>query len=108
MLTCGFIWPAYLAGLGSVTPPVECVVVFAVIMASGAAIGFQVGAFVAWTVVVLAVVEIPLVSYLVTPDKTQAMMLRLQNWIQAHRRQIFQVGLALLGVMLVVKGLGGL
>ena len=103
-LTRRFIWPACLAGLGSVTPPVECVVVFTVIMASGAAIGFQVGLFVAWTVVVLAVVEIPLVSYLAAPDKTQAMMLRLQNWIHAHRRQILQVGLALLGLMFVVKG----
>jgi hypothetical protein len=108
MLTCGVIWPAYLAGLGSVAPPVECVVVFTIIMASGAAIGFQVCAFVAWTVVVLAVVEIPLVSYLAMPDKTQAMMLRLHNWIQARRRQIFQVTLALLGVMLVVNGMGGL
>ena len=106
MLTGDIIWPAYLAGIGSVTPLVESVVVFAIIMASGAAIGFQVGAFVAWTVVVLAIVEIPLVSYLVTPDKTQAMMLRLQNWIQAHRRQIFQVGLVSLGVMFVVKGVG--
>jgi hypothetical protein len=108
MLTGDFIWPAYLAGIGSVTPLVESVVVFTIIMASGAAIGVQVGAFVAWTVVVLAIVEIPLVSYLVTPDKTQAMMLRLQNWIQAHRRQIFQVGLVSLGVMFVLKGVGSL
>jgi Sap, sulfolipid-1-addressing protein len=108
MLTGGFIWPAYLAGIGSVTPPVESVVVFTIIMASGATIGFQVGAFVAWTVVVLAIVEIPLVSYLMAPDKTQAMMLRLQNWTQAHRWQVFQVGLVSLGVMLVVKGVRSL
>jgi hypothetical protein len=108
MLMGDFIWPAYLAGLGSVTPPVESVVVFAMIMTSGAAIGFQVGAFVAWTVVVLTIVEIPLVSYLVTPDTTQAMMLRLQNWIQAHRRQIFVTMLAVSGVVLVVKGIGNL
>ena len=108
LLTSGFIWPAYLAGLGSVTPPDCLIVVFTIILASGAAAGSQVGAFVAWTVMVLAVVEIPLVSYLVWPDKTQAVMLRLHNWIHAHRRQIFQVSLVLLGVTFMVKGMGRL
>jgi hypothetical protein len=35
-------------------------------------------------------------------------MLRLQNWIQAHRRQIFVTMLAVSGVVLVVKGIGNL
>jgi hypothetical protein len=80
--------------------------VLTVIMASGAAIGTQVSAFVAFTVLVLAVIEIPLVSYLVTPEKTEAVMLQVQNWIRTHRRRIFETMLAVAGVVLVVKGIG--
>ena len=35
-------------------------------------------------VVVLAAVEIPLVSYLVTPERTHAVMLQSHDWMRAH------------------------
>ena len=55
-------------------------------------------------VVMLAVVEVPLVSYLVTPAKTQAVMLQLHNWVGARRRQILAVILAVVGALLVANG----
>lgn len=108
MLECGFIWAAFVIGLGQATPPVDTLLVLTVIMASGAAIGTQVSAFVAFTVLVLAVIEIPLVSYLATPEKTQAAMLQVQNWIRTRRRRIFETMFAVAGVVLVVKGIGSL
>ena len=59
-----------------------------------------------FTVLVLAVIEIPLVSYLVTPEKTEAVMLQVQNWIRTHGRRIFETMVAVAGVVLVVKGIG--
>ena len=108
MLKRGFVWPAFLVGLGSATPPIECVLVLTVIMASRAAIGTQVGAFVVFTLLVLVVIEIPLVTYLAMPRKTEAMMLRLSNWLRAHSRRIFEIFLAVGGVALLVKGMGSL
>lgn len=101
-------WPAFLVGLGSATPPVETLVLLTVILASGAAVGTQLGAFIVYTVMVLAAIEIPLLCYLAKPDRTQAVMLQLQNWIQVHRGRITQSALGFSGVALVIQGIGSL
>jgi hypothetical protein len=54
----------------------------------------------------LAVVEIPLVSCLATPAKTEAVVLQLQDWVRARRRRIVAVSIALAGVMLLATGIG--
>jgi Sap-like sulfolipid-1-addressing protein len=101
-------WVAFVAGLGQATNPVEYLLALTAIVASGAALGTQITAAVMFTVVVLAVVEIPLVSFLATPAKTQAFILYLQDWLQARRRLIFAVILAASGVMLLARGFGSL
>jgi hypothetical protein len=96
---------AFVVGLGSATPPVEFLIALAAILASGAAAGSQMCAVVMFTVVVLIIVEIPLVSFLATPAKTQAMMQHLHNWLRAQRNliSVFTIGSA--GVMLIVSGM---
>jgi len=102
------IFSSFVFGLGSASPPVETLVLLTIIMASGAAIGTQFGAFVLYTVIVLAVIEIPLVCYLAAPDKTQAVMLRLQDAVRVHRRRIFQVAITIAGVGFLIQGIGSL
>lgn len=99
---------AFIVGLGSATPPVESLIALAAIVASGAGGGAQVGAIITFTVVVLAVVEIPLVSYMANPAKTEACILRLQAWMKAHRRMLSAISLTGMGVMLLTTGLGNL
>jgi hypothetical protein len=106
MLESGIVWPVFVAGCLSTLPPPETLVVLTAIMASGAAISTQFSAFVVFTVIALAFIEIPLVAYLAMPEKTQAVALRLSDWIRAHRRRIFETIFAVMGVVLVVKGMG--
>ncbi len=108
MLERGGAWPAFLVGLGSATPPVECIMVLTIIMASGHAIEMQLMAFVVFIVLVLAVLELPLLMYLLMPRKTETVMLRLDGWMRAHRRRIFEVSLAVAGVVLLVQGVSSL
>jgi len=108
LLNHGAVWPAFLVGLGSATPPVECVMLLVVIMASGAAITTQVLAFVVFTFLVLALVEIPLIAYLAAPRRTEAVLLRLNGWLGLHRGRLFQATLALTGVVLLVTGAASL
>ena len=75
-------------------------------MASGAAIGTQVSAAIAFVVGMLAVVEITLVSDLATPAKTQAVPRLLHDWARAHRRQVLVAIFAVVGVTLVANGMG--
>jgi len=108
LLERGGAWPAFLVGLGSATPPVECVMVLTIIMASGHAIETQLVAFTVFIVLVLALLELPLLMYLLMPKKTETVMLRLDGWLRAHRRRIFEISLAVSGVVLLVQGVGSL
>ena len=105
----GSLWVALWIGtaLGGVAPEL-LLFVLTIIVASGAGIGTQVSAAIAFVVGVLAVVEITLVSYLVAPAKTQAVLRLLHDWALAHRQHlavgIFAVG----GVSLVVNGIGSI
>jgi len=96
-----FLWVAFVAGLGSATNPVEFLAALAVILASGAAIGTQLAAGIAFILVVLAVVEIPLISYLATPARTEAFMLQLHNAVRNHRLRILTVIIAVSGTLMV-------
>ncbi|SPM27988.1 GAP family protein [Mycobacterium terramassiliense] len=108
MLNTDVVWPAFLVGLASSFPPYEGVVLLAFIMASGAAITTQFLAFVLFTLMVLAVIEIPLVAYLAKPEQTLALMLRLQDWLRTYRRQIMQVSVGGTGLILLTQGLAAL
>ena len=76
-------WVAGVAGLGIALPSVDYLAVLAVILASGAAPTTQVGGLLMFNVVAFALVEIPLLAYLVAPDKTRMSMAAVQDWIRS-------------------------
>jgi hypothetical protein len=97
---------AFVAGLFTGTPPVEFWGAIMVILASGAGTGARVIAALMFALVAYAVVEIPLVSYLASPTKTQAVAMRLHDWLHANRRPIFVFVLGAFGVWMVLNGVG--
>ena len=58
-------------------------------------------AAITFIVVMLAVVEVPLVSYLAMPTRTQAVMVQLHDWMRTRRRRIVAVMVAVSGIVLV-------
>jgi hypothetical protein len=108
MMKSDLIWPVFVAGAASAIPPIDGVAMLAVIMASRADLGTQFSAFVAFILLMLLVVEIPLVSFMVRPEKTVGLLEQVQNWIQAHLRQILHTLLAMGGVTAVVQGVASL
>jgi hypothetical protein len=107
MLEGGFMWPAFIAGLGSSVPPIEGPIALTVIMASRAAPGIQLIAFVVFILLVLVFVEVPLICYLAAPQRTHAITLQMHTWIQGHRREIVQTLLAVMGVVSLAQGMAG-
>jgi hypothetical protein len=99
-------WLAFVAGTISATPPIEYLVVIVAILGSGAAIGIQFGAALIFVVVALAAIEIPLLSCLATPARSQVLMLQLHDWVRARARPIFAVFFAVGGLLLIAAGLG--
>jgi hypothetical protein len=100
----GSLWVPF--GLGLTNVPIDSLLVAPIIVASGAAIGAQVCAAIAFVVGWLATVEIILVTYLAAPEKTQAVLRRLHDAARAHRRKILVVMFAVVGVSLVASGMG--
>ena len=53
-------------------------------------------------------VELPLVCYLVAPDRTRATLSALQDWVRTRRRRDVAILLAAVGCVLIGAGLAGL
>lgn len=104
----GSSWISFVIGI-IVLPPLDGVVfALAIIVASGAVLGVQVGAAIAFVIGVLAVEEIILISNVAAPERTQAALQRLHDWARAHHRKFAAAILAVVGISLVARGMGGL
>ncbi|OBH94086.1 hypothetical protein A5679_22270 [Mycobacterium scrofulaceum] len=101
-------WVAFGIGLVTTMPLADYLVVLVIIVSSKAAIGAQLTAVVIFTVVVLALVEVPLFSYLLAPAQTQLAMVQLQRWFAVHRRRLLIAAPALAGFMLLAAGISSL
>jgi hypothetical protein len=102
------LWTAGIAGLGIALPSVDYLAVLTLIAASGAAAATQVGALMLFNVAAFGFVEIPLVCYLVAPDRTRAALSALHDWLRSRRRRAVTVLLAVIGCVLLAAGLAGL
>jgi hypothetical protein len=102
------LWTAGVAGLGIALPSVDYLAVLALIVASGAAASVQVGSLLVFNVVAFGFVEIPLISYLVAPERTRAVVSTLQDWLRTRRRTAVTVLLTTVGCVLLTAGLVGL
>ncbi|MEZ0339001.1 GAP family protein [Mycobacterium sp. pV006] len=102
------LWTAGLVGLGIALPSVDYLAALALIAASGAAPAVQLGALVAFNLVAFALIEIPLLCYLVAPERTRAALVALYAWLRAQGRRGVAVLLAAVGAMLVGVGVAGL
>jgi hypothetical protein len=101
------LWVAGLAGLGIALPSVDYLAALAVIVASGTAAPTQISALVVFHVVALALVEAPLLAYVLAPQRTHASMTALHTWIRSRRRIEVACLLAATGCVLLALGVTG-
>lgn len=101
------LWVAGVAGLGIALPSVDYLAALAVIAAGTVAPAVRFAALATFNVVAFALVEIPLLAYLVAPRRTLTAMGRLHSWVRARRRHEVAVLLAAVGVVLLTAGLVG-
>lgn len=99
---------AGIAGLGIALPSVDYLAALAVILASGAAPLTQVALLLTFNVVAFALVEIPLLGYLVAPQATLRWVASLHDWIRSRRRVDVAILLAVVGCVFLVIGAAGL
>lgn len=102
------LWTAGVAGLGIALPSIDYLAALALIVASGAATAVQLGALMLFNLVAFALVEIPLLCYLVAPDRTRAALSALYDWLRSQGRRGTGALLAVIGCALFGVGLAGL
>jgi hypothetical protein len=108
LMTGRSLWVAGAAGLGIALPSVDYLAALAVILASGAAATTQVGALLIFNAVAFALVEIPLVAYLLAPQATRTSMAALNDWIRSRRRIEVTALLVAVGCVLLAVGVTGM
>ena len=101
------LWVAGTAGRGIALPSVDSLAALAVIAAGTSTPATRMTALLAFNVVAFALVEIPLLAYLVAPERTLAAMTGLHRWIRARQRREVAGLLAVVGAVLVTAGLLG-
>ncbi|TGD89813.1 GAP family protein [Mycolicibacterium sp. CH28] len=99
------LWIAGAAGLGIALPSVDYLAALAVIAAADTAPATRLAALLMFNAVAFALVEIPLLAYLVAPQRTYAAMTALHQWIRARRRREVAALLAVVGAVLLAAGL---
>ena len=102
------MWVALVIGFWAGPNPSLVLFALTTILASGVALGTQIGAAIVFIIETLAVVEIVLISSLATPTKTQALLRLLHDWARAYRRQILVAMFTLVGLALVAQGVGSM
>jgi Sap, sulfolipid-1-addressing protein len=102
----GSLWVPSVIGFILGPAPDTLLFVLAIIVASGAAIGTQLIAAIAFIFASLAVVEAIPACYLVAPAKTQAVVQLLHDWAESHRRQVLTAIFAVVGAWLIAHGMG--
>ncbi|OBJ55159.1 GAP family protein [Mycobacterium asiaticum] len=108
LLASGSPKVSFVAGIMTALPPVEHQAALTAILASHEGLGAQLGASLMFVFVVMAALEIVLVSYVLSPARTQSWIAKLQNFMRTFGRKLFPIMAAGAGVMLVFSGIGGL
>jgi len=101
-------WLAGVAGVAIALPSVDYLAVLTVISASDQPPAAQIGALLMFNVIAFAFVEGPLACYLFAPERTRAVMDRLNQWMSDHRRWTLVIMLVVVSVILLVTGFVGL
>ncbi|CAJ1504381.1 GAP family protein [[Mycobacterium] burgundiense] len=107
-LTGDSLWVAWVAGMGTALPSANYLGAMAVILASDAAAPAQALALVLFNVVAFTLVELPLLSYLVAPQRTLGVMAALHTWLATRPRRDIALLVAASGCVVLVLGLAQL
>lgn len=102
----GALWVALVCGLGFIPGFPLVLFVATTVVSSGASTGTQIFAVILFVVAMFAVFEVAVISHLIAPVRTQAVLQPVHDWALANRRQVMIGIFVMIGLLQVVKGLG--
>ena len=106
-LARGSRWPAFVVGIVLNLPGVWYLAALKEISAGNYATVTDAFLLVGFNVIMFALVEVPLVWYLVSPDGAQRFVTGMDRWFHTHANQLGVAITGLVGVYLCVRGVAG-
>jgi hypothetical protein len=98
----------FLVGVLVYSPSATFVAAVSVVASSGSDTARSLAALTFVIVITVAFVWLPLVLYLLAPERTTLLLGRFNAWLRSHGHQLLAVALAAAGVVLAVNGILGL
>lgn len=98
------LWVALVMGLGTGPPADGMLIVITAILGAGVALSTQLIAGTAYVIGTLTVIEIMLLSYVITPTKTEVFLRWLHDWTRAHWRPLIVTIFGIIGVLMLATG----
>ncbi|MEW2480192.1 GAP family protein [Mycobacterium sp. NPDC049093] len=102
----GALWVALVCGLGFIPGFPLVLFVATTVVSSGASTGTQIIAVILFVVAMFTVFEVAVISHLIAPARTQAVLQPVHDWALANRRQVMIGIFVMIGLLQVVRGLG--
>lgn len=102
------LWPAFVAGVAYSVPGAYYLAGLALLIKLDAGTSTDIVAVVAFNLVMFALVELPLIGFVFAPDRTRALVGRLDHWLGRHSRTIVTVAAGAIGLYLLIAGLADL
>lgn len=66
------------------------------------------GLIVVFTLIKFLLIEVPIVSYAISPASTSARVSRFSNWMAANKLEVIAAVVGVIGLVLIVRGIAGL
>ncbi len=101
-------WIAWVVGVALGLPGAYYLAAIAAILKSGVGTGGRIAGLVVFNLILFAVAEIALVSFLVTPETTRARLEQLHQWVATHQRIIIATLAGIVGIYLLIVGISKL
>jgi hypothetical protein len=102
------LWIAWAAGAVYSAPGAYYLAGLALLAKQGASVTTEVLATLGFNVIMFALIELPLLGFVLAPDRTRALTEKLNDWMTAHRRVLIGIVAGAGGVYLLISGLSDL
>ena len=102
------VWVAWAAGAIYSLPGAEYVAGLVLLAKVGAPTASEVLAVLAFNLIMFAVIELPLLGFVLAPERTRSLTAKLNRWMTDHRRILIVIVTGAAGIYLLVSGFGDL
>jgi Sap, sulfolipid-1-addressing protein len=102
------VWVAWAAGAIYSLPGAEYLAGLVLLAKLGAPTASEVLAVLGFNLIMFAVIELPLLGFVLAPERTRSLIEKLNRWMTDHRRILIVIVTGAAGIYLLVSGFGDL